>query len=340
MTTLHVLSSPNSAVNINNRIDPFSIATIKFLKHMSKHGWNCVYYGIVGSEVSCENIICLPVKSDDASSNVNTYNKNAGEEIKKRKQPGDMIVCFHGIENRGACDANSDLKAVEPSIGYMTSAVFAPYRAFVSYAQMHMFYGERGMLMNPSWFDAVIPNAITASEFEYNDKKADYFLYFGRVIENKGIHIAIQATEAAGKRLIIAGPGDLNYLGYSTLPSHVTAIGLCNAEIRKALMKDAIAILGPTYYVEPFGNMVAEAYMAGTPAITSDWGGFAETVVQGVTGFRCREFKEFVTAIERIGEIDNSTVRDYAMKNYEDSVVHNQFNQWFHKLEELHFYRK
>jgi hypothetical protein len=65
-------------------------------------------------------------------------------------------------------------------------------------------------------------------------------------------------------------------------------------------MSKAKAIFGLTYYVAPFGNMVAEGYMSGTPAITADWGGFAETVQQGVTGFRCRDFKDIVTAIERI----------------------------------------
>jgi glycosyltransferase involved in cell wall biosynthesis len=196
------------------------------------------------------------------------------------------------------------------------------------------------MISNPSWNDAVIPNPITASEFEYNDIKGDYFLYFGRVIENKGVHIAIQATEAAGKKLIIAGPGSLEQLGYNTIPRHVTVTGLCDIEQRKQLMKNAKAIIGPTYYVEPFGNMIAEGYMSGTPAITTDWGGFTETVVNGITGFRCREFKEFVHAINNINAIDPLDCRKYALKNYEDSVVHKKFDNYFNKIKDLDFYRK
>ena len=130
---------------------------------------------------------------------------------------------------------NPDCKWVEPSIGYRASGVFAPYRAFTSYAQMHMFYGERGMLMNPSWFDVVIPNPFTVDEFEYKEDKEDYFLYFGRVIEEKGIHLAIQATEKLGKKLIIAGPGDLRHLGYNKVPDHVEVFGVADAEQRKQL---------------------------------------------------------------------------------------------------------
>ena len=36
--------------------------------------------------------------------------------------------------------------------------------------------------------------------------------------------------------------------------------------------------------------------MAGTPAITTDFGAFPETVEHGKTGFRCRTLNEFVQA--------------------------------------------
>lgn len=128
-------------------------------------------------------------------------------------------------------------------------------------------------------------------------------------------------------------------MGYKTIPDHVKCVGLCNAEQRKQLMKHAQAIIGPTYYVEPFGNMVAEGYFSGTPAITTDWGGFAETVVHGVTGFRCREFKQFVDAIKNVGDLNPKDCYDYAMHNYEEKVVHEQFDDYFKKILTGDFYR-
>jgi glycosyltransferase involved in cell wall biosynthesis len=250
-----------------------------------------------------------------------------------------MILCFYGAANSRAALAHQDLKIIEPVVCYGTKAVFAEFRVFGSYAHMHMFYGERGMLMYPSSFDAMIPNAITASEFDFSEHKDDYFLYFGRVIESKGVQLAIRATEAAGKKLIIAGPGSLQSMGYQETPSHVTMVGLCDADQRRQLMSGARAILGPTIYVEPFGNMVAEGYMSGTPAITTDWGGFTDTVVQGVTGFRCREFREFVQAIDQIDRIDPHACRKWALDNYEDSVVHDKFDAYLEKIVTKDFYR-
>jgi glycosyltransferase involved in cell wall biosynthesis len=339
MNTLHILCSAKSPVNILNRIDPFSIAAVKFIENMSRRGWRCIHYGIAGCSAPCETVICLDDITQEVEVKVSEYSRRCGEAIAVRKQPGDLIMCFHGWENRAAAEANSDLTVVEPSIGYDTTAVWAPYRVFTSYAQMHMFYGHKNMLMNPSWFDAVIPNAFTPSEFVFNDKKSDYILYFGRVIESKGIHVAIQATERSGHPLIIAGPGDLGYLGYHQTPDHVTCVGLCDADQRRELMSNARAIIGPTYYVEPFGNMVAEGYFSGTPAITTDWGGFTETVVQGQTGFRCREIREFVAALNRIDEIDPHRCRSWAMANYAEDVVHDQFDRYFKKVQANNFYR-
>jgi glycosyltransferase involved in cell wall biosynthesis len=321
-------------------MDPFSISTIKMIDYMTLLGWDCIQYSIPGSKVSCPMVQCLDVIGSDRNDNINKYNQRAGREIAVRKKSGDMILCMYGVENEGATKSNKDLKAIEPGIGYTTAAVFSEYKVFTSYAQMHMFYGERKMEMNPGWFDAVIPNGITASEFDYSEIKDDYFLYFGRVVSEKGLALAIQATEVAGKKLIIAGKGNLSDVGYKTIPKHVEVVGLCDADQRRKLMSKARAIIGPTYYVEPFGNMVVEGYFSGTPAITTDWGGFTETVVQGKTGFRCREFKEFVDAINNIDIINPKDCYEWAMTNYEDSVVHKKMDQYFKKVAESNFYRK
>lgn len=339
MSTLHILSSPYNPVHIKNRIDAFAVAVVKFIDNMKKLGWDCVHYGIAGCEVNCETVICLDTVYSDKHAAIKKYNEVAGLEISKRKQPNDLIMCFHGWENQEAAQLNSDLPIVEPYIAYDHTAVFAPYKVFVSYATMHMYYGLKGMLMSPSWYDAVISNGFDPNEFDYNENKKDYILYFGRVIESKGIHLAIQATEKVEKKLIIAGPGSLSTLGYSKIPDHVTCVGLCDADQRKILMRDAAAIIGPTYYVEPFGNMIIEGYLSGTPAITTDWGGFTETVVNGVTGYRCRDFKEFVYALTNLDKIDPKVCKKWAIDNYSEDVVYPRLHEYFQKILAKNFYR-
>jgi glycosyltransferase involved in cell wall biosynthesis len=296
-----------------------------------------IHYGLRGAEVNCEHVnIDVPILPERESHNRN-FNAVAGPEIGKRKSPDDLIVCFFGAENSAAALMHPELKIIEPSIGYRTNAVFSNYRVFTSYAHMHMYYGERGMLMNPSWYDAVIPNPFTVSEFEYKKDKQDYFLYLGRVCKEKGVDLAIQATEKLGAKLVIAGPGDLREMGYNKIPDHVECVGLVNQERRKDLLANAKCLIGLTYYVEPFGNMVVEASLSGTPVITTDWGGFAETVVECVTGYRIRNFKELLTAMDSIEHIDPWECRRNGLQ-YSDEIIHNRHDEYLQKVIKNDFY--
>lgn len=332
---LHILSNPRKPIGKTDRIDALGVAVSKFIDNIQKFGWQCIHYGVEGCEANCETVIC----GDPSAELTAPYNIKAGEAIKQRKQPGDLLLCFYGHDNRQAAEMNSDMTIIEPNIGYDHSAVFAPYRVFTSYALMHMYYGHKGMLMNPSWFDTVIPNSFDPDEFEFNADKADYLLYFGRVIESKGVHLAIQAAEYTKKQLVIAGPGSLNQLGYDKIPNNVVCLGPCDIKHRKTLMKNACAIIGPTYYVEPFGNMVVEGYFSGTPAITTDWGGFTETVVNGITGFRCRDFAEIIHAIENVNTIDPHVCKKWAEDNYSDSVIYKKYHKYLQKITARNFYK-
>ena len=329
---IHVLVNPRNPTGLMNRIDPFAVHAYKYIKHLSPH-FEMIHYGVPGAQVDCEHvdIHTTPIE-------IRLFNERAGAHIRQRDSDDDIIVCFYGVDNKLACEMNPNCKPVEPSIGYRASGVFANYRAFTSYAQMHYFYGERGMLMNPCWFDAVIGNPFTVSEFEYNDKKEDYYLYFGRVCEEKGVHLAIQATERLGKKLIIAGPGSLRTLGYEKDPDHVQCVGYVNdTEQRKQLMKNAKALLGLTYYVEPFGNMIIEANLSGTPVITTDWGAFSEIVLEGETGYRIRDFKSLLTAIETIDKIDPFNCRKWGL-NFSDEEIHCKHKQFLDKIIKNKFY--
>jgi glycosyltransferase involved in cell wall biosynthesis len=330
---IHVLANPRNPTGLMNRVDPFAVHAYKYIKHLSQH-FKMMHYGIPGAQVDCVHV---DINTDPHD--IRGFNEKAGAEIKKRAEAGDIIVCFYGVDNKLACDMNPTCKIVEPSIGYRANGTFAPYRVFTSYAQMHMFYGHSDMLMSPSWFDEVIPNPFTLSEFEYSSTRDDYYLYFGRVCDEKGVHLAIQATERMRRRLIIAGPGSLQEMGYTSIPKHVEMFGVANAEQRKQLMRKARALFGLTYYVEPFGNMIIEANLSGTPVITTDWGAFPEIVIQGKTGYRCRSFNDILNAMENIE--NNKTSRYDSMlhgQQFSDEIIHEKHRLYLNRVIENNFY--
>jgi glycosyltransferase involved in cell wall biosynthesis len=330
-------------------MDPFNVAALKFITNMQSRGWNLIHYGHESAEVPCENLVCVtdeefpPPENGDLFIHKNElieiYNNRAIEHIASRKKPGDMILCFYGLANKSTTEAHSDLKIVEPSIGYPPETVFAPYRAFVSYSQMHYYYGLHKQLLSPSWFDAVIHNAFTPEEFTFSAEKEDYFVYLGRVNFDKGIDLCIQVTQQLGKKLKIAGPTDtLAHLNYNKIPDHVELVGYVGPEERAELLSKAQCLMAPTHYIEPFGNIVAEAQFCGTPVITTDWGGFVDSVVHGVTGYRCKDFGSFVEAAKVVHELDPHNCRSWAEQNFSDKVIHDKFDLWLKKIHKNDFY--
>ena len=119
-------------------------------------------------------------------------------------------------------------------------------------------------------------------------------LYFGRLIEDKGVHTAIQALGIlneqgfAGKtRLTILGSGHPDY--ENQLRSMVTALGVKDQvrfagkvsrnEIPAELSKYDV-FLFTSIWPEPFGRTIVEAMLAGLTVIGSDVGGSREIFSQ------------------------------------------------------------
>ena len=175
-------------------------------------------------------------------------------------------------------------------------------------------------------YSVVIPNYFDPQDFEYNDKKDNYFLYLGRVYEGKGVHIAIDACIKANVKLIIAGPkaDSFNILKHE----NVEFIGYANIEKRKELMKGAIASLLPSQYLEPFGGVQIENLLSGTPTITSDWGGFAENNIHGITGYRCRTMGDYVDAIL---ECKKGTIKSKDCRKWGENFLFNKIAPRYEK---------
>jgi glycosyltransferase involved in cell wall biosynthesis len=264
-----------------------------------------------------------------------TFNKNAIEEINARKSERDFLLCPMGNYQKPIADAVG-LMTVESGIGY--SGVFAPYKVFESYAWMHHIYG----LMNqahPSFYDCVIPNYYDPTDFlgDITQKVGDYYLFIGRLIQHKGLQIAIETTEKLGAELIVAGQGDLknvegrDFSGYD----HVWHVGTVGLKERNNLYRNAIATFVPTTYIGPFEGVAVESQLCGTPAITTDWGVFAETVEHGKTGYRCRTLNDFYWASLDVLNLNRKYIRQRATENYSIDRVMWKYQQYFDNLYDL-----
>ena len=256
-----------------------------------------------------------------------TFNGRTIEAIRERIEPGDLIGLTMGYTHFALQQAFPNHVTAEIGIGY-EGIIDNTHHCFESYAWMHTMYAKKG-INDGRFFDVVIPNAFDPADLLFKEEKEGYLLFMARMIDRKGLGVA---TELAKRfPVITAGQGDARIPG----AEHV---GVVRGSAKAELLAGASALLSPTIFVGPFEGVSVEAMMSGTPAITTDFGCYAETVLDGVSGARCHTLTEFIAAAEKAlnGGFDPMAVRDWAMGRYTLEAVAPQYDRWLGRLETLY----
>ncbi|WP_067499075.1 glycosyltransferase [Actinoplanes sp. TFC3] len=125
----------------------------------------------------------------------------------------------------------------------------------------------------------VMPNAIDADRWRLGPGGQD-LVWFGRIVPEKGVHLAVQAARLTGRTLRIAGRvGDIGYFQEHIRPflGHgVTYLGPLGQPALADLVGGSACALVTPLWEEPFGLVVAEALATGTPVAAFDAGGIGE----------------------------------------------------------------
>jgi len=340
---LHIVSLPHTSTTRAFSWCAYTQKALKLARMMTDYGYEVTLYGTEESDF--ENTVACALAPSDArvtepqwtTEYFDLMNQRVIEELHERLEPRDLILLTTGWPQKPIADAFPMHMAVEYGVGY--DGTFSTYRVFESYAWAQAVYGREAGLAGESvmnkqgrFYDAVIPNYFEAEAFPVGMQDGGYLLFLGRVIESKGIGIAIDIAKHAGLPLVVAGQG---VYGTGEPPEGVEYVGVVGPEVRARLMGDAIAILCPSLYLEPFGGAAVEAQMCGTPAITTDWGAYPETVEEGKTGFRCRTMAEFDRAVERAPYLDRNYIHRRAHAKYSTKAVARAYDRYFKQLDDL-----
>src|SRR4030042_3756898 len=81
-------------------------------------------------------------------------------------------------------------------------------------------------------------------------------------------------------------------------------------------MSEALCLLHPITWREPFGLNMIEAMACGCPVIAFNKGSIPEVVADKKTGFIVEKEKEMIKAVEKIGYISRKRCRKYVEKNF------------------------
>jgi glycosyltransferase involved in cell wall biosynthesis len=175
---------------------------------------------------------------------------------------------------------------------------------------------------------AVIHHGVDMDAHPMGGGEGGYALFLGRMSPTKGVHTAAKVAREAGMPLKIAAkmrePAEKEYFRERVEPllgDGIEYMGEVAQPAKLDLLRDAICLLNPIEWDEPFGMVMIEAMACGTPIVATPRGSAPELIDDGVTGFVRHTFEGQLGAVLEASSLDRTKVREVAAERFSADVM-------------------
>ncbi len=198
---------------------------------------------------------------------------------------------------------------------------------------------DQAMVEFPEKRVRIIYNGIDLSHFKFNPKGGDHFVWIARMNKHKGVENAIAAAEKLGVKLLLAGRIDQTQVEYfeTYIKPHLNEKIQYVGELTEKQLSDfygpAKACLYPIEWEEPFGLIVAESMVCGTPVIAYRRGSMPELIEDGKTGFVVASNLDLlIEAMKKIDQIDRSLVRQRIKERFSKERMVDDYEKAYYEI--------
>ncbi len=185
----------------------------------------------------------------------------------------------------------------------------------------------------------VVPNPIDAQDWPLVVEKEPYLLWVGRMTAEKGPHRAIEAARRAGMRLVLAGPiqpGQESFFEREVAPhldgERIEFVGEIAGERKRQLFSRARALLMPIRWPEPFGMVMVEAMVCGTPVLAFPEGAARELVLPSETGFLVDDEQAMADACSELDAVDPWRCRESTVRRFDVRSVARAYERVYRRV--------
>lgn len=174
---------------------------------------------------------------------------------------------------------------------------------------------QRAPLPWANW-QATVYHGLPRNAHVFHERTGKYLLFLGRVSPEKQLHAAVDIAQRAGVPIKIAAKidrKDKDYYEQVVRPllsaPGVEFLGETGGRDKDELLGNALALVLPINWPEPFGLVMIEALACGTPVIAFRRGSVPEVIDDGVTGFIVDGVEQAVQAVHRVEDLNRRQCR-------------------------------